>query len=60
MAVIDAGALFIAGTRDDPRGEMFGRGKRRGSSTDFRDDLLSGIDTQAGDFGQPLGAVVCG
>jgi hypothetical protein len=60
-AVIDTGALLMAGTRADPRGEMFGRWKRRGSGTDFRDDPLRRIDAQARDFGQPLDwAVVFG
>jgi len=54
VAVIDAGALFVAGTRADPRGEMFGRWKRRGRGTDFGDDLLRGIHAQPGAFGQSL------
>jgi len=40
VAVVDAGALFVAGAGTDPRGETFLGRKGCGSGTDFGNDLL--------------------
>ena len=54
VAVIHARALFVAGACTHPGGETFLRGKGRCGGTDFGNDLLRRIHTQAGNFRQPL------
>lgn len=46
MAVVDASALVMTGTRADPRREVLGRWKRRRRGADFRNDLLRRIDPE--------------
>ena len=61
VTVVHACAFLVAGAGAHPGGEMFGRGKRRCSGADFRDDLLRGIDAEPWHLREPLHRVVmCG
>ena len=58
VTVVHSRALLIARAGAHPGRELFLRRKRGGTGTDFSDDLLRGIDAEAGHFGQALHRVV--
>ena len=58
VAVIDARAFLMPGTRADPGGEALGGREGRGGGPHFRDDLLRRIHPKPGDLGQPLESIL--
>jgi hypothetical protein len=57
-AVIDAGAFVVPGTGAHPRGQALRRREGGSRRADFGNDLLSGIDAQAGDGREPLDGIL--
>jgi hypothetical protein len=60
VTAVHARTLLVTGAGANPGGEMPRGGKRRRGGADLRDDLLRGIDAEAGDFGEAPHRVVVG